>query len=396
MFERVVIIILDACGIGELPDADRYGDIGASTIPNVAKAVGGLNMPNCRKMGLGNIVPIEGISSVDSPTACYGRMAEKSAGKDSTSGHWEIGGIILKQPFPVYPNGFPLALVEKFEDKTGVKTIGNIPASGTEIIKQLGPQHIKTGEIILYTSADSVFQMAAHENIIPLEKLYEICQIARDLLQGEHAVGRVIARPFIGEPGNFVRTTNRKDYSLQPPSDTIFDKLYHEKIETVAIGKIYDLYAGRGFSKAIKAKNNNEVMQKVIAELSQTKHGLVMSNLVDFDMLWGHRNDTESFGKGLEEFDRGLPLLIDILNKNDLLVVTADHGCDPTLKHSTDHTREYVPLLVSNKNIKKGADLGTRETFADIAQTLAEIFKINYTFPGKSFLDEIKQTLNPA
>jgi len=396
MFNRVVIIVLDACGVGELPDAGRYGDIGAATIPNVAREFGGLTMPHCQKMGLGNIVPIAGIDKAAAPIACYGRMAEKSAGKDSTSGHWEIGGVILKQPFPVYPNGFPSKLVEKFEKNAGVKTIGNIPASGTEIIKTLGERHLKTGEIILYTSADSVFQLAAHEEIIPTEKLYEICRIARELLQGEHAVGRVIARPFIGQPGNFVRTTNRRDFSIEPPSDTILDRLYRQKIPTISIGKIYDLYAHRGFSKVVKAKNNGEVMNKMINELSRTEYGLILSNLVDFDMLWGHRNDTESFGRGLEDFDHQLHELIGILNNDDLLIITADHGCDPTLKNSTDHTREYVPLLAYNKRIKKGSNLGARETFADIAQTLAEIFKIDYTFPGKSFLNEIKQTINPA
>ncbi len=396
MFKRVIIIVLDACGVGELPDADRYGDIGASTIPNVARELGGLTMPHCEKMGLGNIVPITGIDKVVVPTACYGRMAEKSTGKDSTSGHWEIAGVILKQPFPVYQDGFPSNLVENFEKKAGVKTIGNVPASGTEIIKKLGERHLKTGEIILYTSADSVFQLAAHEEIISPEKLYEICRIARELLQGKHAVGRVIARPFYGQPGNFVRTTNRRDFSLEPPSDTILDKLFLRKIPTVSIGKIYDLYAHRGFSKVVKAKNNGEVMNKVIDELSQTEYGLILSNLVDFDMLWGHRNDTESFGRGLEDFDSRLHELTGILNNDDVLIITADHGCDPTLKNSTDHTREYVPLLAYNKRIKKGIDLGTRETFADIAQTLAEIFKIDYTFPGKSFLNEIKQTINPA
>jgi phosphopentomutase len=393
MFRRVIIIILDACGVGELPDADQYGDIGAATIPNIALELGGLSMPNCQEMGMGNITPIKGINFVDSPIGCYGRMAEKSAGKDSTSGHWEIGGVILEQPFPVYPNGFPTDLVKEFEKKANVKTIGNIPASGTDIIKELGERHLKTGEIILYTSADSVFQLAAHEEIMPINKLYEICRIARELLQGEHGVGRVIARPFIGQPDKFVRTTNRKDFSLEPPSDTVLDRLYKLKIPTISIGKIYDLYAFRGFSKVVKAKNNGEVMQKIMDELLQTDYGLILSNLVDFDMLWGHRNDTESFGRGLEDFDRRLHQLTLALNDTDMLILTADHGCDPTMKNSTDHTREYVPLLVYNRMMKRGIDLGTRESFADIAQTLAEIFEINYTFPGISFLKDIKQTI---
>jgi phosphopentomutase len=396
VFKRVIILILDACGVGELPDAGEYDDIGAATIPNIALALNGLTMPNSKKLGLGNIVPIKGVEPVDSPIACYGRMAEKSAGKDSTSGHWEIGGIILKKPFPVYPQGFPLDFIKKFEREAGVKTIGNIPASGTEIIKELGERHLKTSEIILYTSADSVFQLAAHEDVIPLDRLYEICRIARKSLKGKHAVGRVIARPFIGKPNNFIRTVHRKDFSLEPPSDTILDRLYKQKIPTVSIGKIYDLYAQRGFSKTVGAKNNTEVMEKVIDEMQQTNYGLIFSNLVDFDMLWGHRNDTESFGRGLKEFDNHLASLLPILTDDDLLIITADHGCDPTLKHSTDHTREYVPLLAYNKRIKKGVNLGVRESFADIAQTLAEIFEINYTFPGNSFLKDLIETLNKA
>lgn len=391
MFQRVIMIILDACGVGELPDADQYGDRGAATIPNVAVELGGLAMPNCESLGLGNIVPIKGIELTERPKACYGKMAEKSAGKDSTSGHWEIAGVILDEPFPVYPDGFPRDLVAEFERLANVKTIGNTPASGTEIIKQLGKRHVETGEIILYTSADSVLQLAAHEEIIPLERLYEICRIARGLLQGEHAIGRVIARPFIGEPGNFARTANRKDFSLEPPSDTILDKMHAKKIPTVAIGKIFDLYARRGFSKALKAKNNTEIMDKVIDEMGITRYGLIFANLVDFDMLWGHRNDAESFGRGLENFDQRLGQLLADLGEDDLLIITADHGCDPTLKHSTDHTREYVPLLAYNNRIRRGIDLGIRETFSDIARTLAEIYDIDYTFPGKSFLKDLLQ-----
>jgi phosphopentomutase len=389
MFDRVIIIILDACGVGELPDADDYGDTGASTLPNIAQAIGGLNMPNCQKLGLGNIVPITGVPPEDKPLACFGKMAEKSPGKDSTSGHWEIGGVTLKQPFPVYPDGFPKDLVQTFETKTGVKTIGNIPASGTEIIKDLGERHLETGEIILYTSADSVFQLAAHEDIIPVERLYEICTIAREILTGEHAVGRVIARPFVGKPGDFTRTTNRRDFSLEPPGDTFIDLMQKKRLSTVSIGKIFDLYARRGFSKVVKAKTNDEIMYRLADEMSVASSGLLFSNLVDFDMLWGHRNDTESFAAGLERFDRLLPTITNKMTDKDLLIITADHGCDPTLKYSTDHTREYVPLLIYNKNVKSGQNLGTRTTFGDIAETINEIFILNHTFGASSCLKEI-------
>ncbi len=373
-----------------MPDAADYGDSEAATIPNIARQLNGLKMPNCEKLGLGNITPINGIGPVDRPQGCYGKMAAKSAGKDSTSGHWEIGGVILEKPFPVYPDGFPAELVTEFEKMANIKTIGNYPASGTEIIKQLGEQHFKSGEIILYTSADSVFQLAAHEDIISIEKQYEICRIARKILINEHAVGRVIARPFIGQPGNFVRTTNRKDFSQKPLSDTILDKLNAKNIPVISIGKIYDLFAGRRFSKAIKTKNNDEVMAKVIDEMTITDYGLIFANLVDFDVLWGHRNDVEAFGKGLEAADKKLNDVLEKLKEDDLLIITADHGCDPTLKYSTDHTREYVPLLVYNNQMKSGQNLGTRGTFADVASTLAEIFKIDYIFPGQSFYNQLK------
>jgi len=389
MFERVVIIILDACGVGELPDAAEYGDRGAATIPNVAQRVGGLKMPNSALLGLGNIAEITGIAPKANSIGTYGKMAEKSPGKDSTTGHWEIGGVILDHPFPVYPEGFPEGVVREFEQRAGIETIGNIPASGTEIIERLGKEHLQTGKIILYTSADSVFQLAAHEEIIPVPRLYDICRTARKLLTGEHGVGRVIARPFIGEPRHFERTARRKDFSLEPPRKTILDILHENDIPVVAIGKISDLFAGRGISRAIKTKNNSDVTKNVIDQLDKTANGLLFANLVDFDMLWGHRNDYKSFSTGLEEFDRELPKIMDKMNEKDLLIITADHGCDPTLADSTDHTREYVPLLTFGKNAAPGIDLGTRKTFSDIASTLAENFRIDYTFPGKSFYGEI-------
>jgi phosphopentomutase len=392
MFTRIIIIILDACGIGELPDAFQYGDTGAATIPNIAREIGGLHMPYCGRLGLGNIVDIKGVPAASNPTGGWGKMAEKSPGKDSTSGHWEIGGVILERPFPVYPDGFPAALVAEFEKRAGVKTIGNFPASGTEIIKELGERHLKTAEIMLYTSADSVFQLAAHEEIIPLARLYEICKIARQLLKDEHAVGRVIARPFSGKPGNFQRTPNRRDYSLEPPSDTILDILQKNNIATTAIGKIDDLFAHRGISRVVEAHCNDEVIEKIIGEISGNKFGLIFANLVDFDMLWGHRNDIDSFAKGLEQFDLKLKNILGLLQDNDLLLITADHGCDPTLKNSTDHTREYVPLLAYNRMMKRGVNLGLRSSFADVAQTIAENFEIRTSFPGKSFLKDIVET----
>ena len=389
--KRAIIIILDACGVGELPDAAQYGDQGSSTIPHVAMAVGGVDMPNCQKLGLGNIVPIRGVPPSDCPIAAYGKMAEKSPGKDSTTGHWEIAGVELDAPFPVFPNGFPADLVSAFETKTGVATIGNVAASGTEIIDRLGEEHLKTGALILYTSADSVLQIAAHERLYPIEQQYEICKMARELCTGQYDVGRVIARPFIGEPGAFTRTSRRKDFSRLPPRATLLDELVKRGHRVLSIGKIYDLFAGQGISKAIKTANNGEVMEQLISAVeSDRKHALIFANLVDFDQLWGHRNDERNFAKSLEEFDCSLAALLDKLRPDDVLIITADHGCDPTVKTSTDHSREYVPLLVYGHGINHGVNLGTRETFADVASTLAEYLELNVTFPGTSFWGELK------
>ncbi len=388
--KRAIIVVLDACGVGELPDASQYGDRGSSTIPHVAKAVGGLDLPNCQKLGLGNIVEIEGVARCERPTAAYGKMAEKSPGKDSTTGHWEIAGVELDAPFPVFPNGFPPDLVRQFETRAGVKTIGNMAASGTEIIDRLGAEHIRSGALILYTSADSVFQIAAHENLYPIEQQYEICGMARELCRGPYDVGRVIARPFVGEPGAFTRTSRRKDFSRLPPRPTLLDELVKQGHRVLSIGKIYDLFAGQGISKAIKTANNGEVMEQLIAAVeSDREHALIFANLVDFDQLWGHRNDERNFARSLEEFDRLLATLIDNLRPNDLLIITADHGCDPTVKTSTDHSREYVPLMAYGAGVKGGVNLGTRETFADVASTLAEYFGLEVKFPGKSFWSEL-------
>lgn len=390
-FKRIFIIVVDACGIGALPDASEYGDEGAATLQNMAKDVGGLSMPTCQMLGLGNIDAIEGIEPMLQPIGSYGKMNEKSAGKDSTSGHWEIGGIVLEKPFPLFPEGFPDKIVKEFEDKAGVKTCWNKTASGTEIIERLGEHHLKTKEIILYTSADSVFQLAAHEDIFPLDKQYEICQIARDMLTGEFAVGRVIARPFKGEVGSFERTGGRRDFSLEPPDDTILDILKKNGHPTLAIGKIYDLFAHRGITNHIKTNSNTGGMLATLeAVKNDDEHSLIMTNLVDGDQLWGHRRDAKNFAKSLEEFDNNLGTLLPELKDDNLLIITADHGCDPTFVKHTDHTREYVPLLVYSKKIKNGVDLGVRETFADIAATVLENFGFDKSKNGLSFLSDLQ------
>lgn len=387
-FERVVLIVLDSCGVGELPDAFKYGDQGSNTLGNTSKAVGGLHLPNLQKLGLGNIGPISGVLPGESPLASFGKMAEISPGKDSTTGHWEMCGLILEQPFPVYPKGFPDDLIKKFEKAIGTGILGNKPASGTEIIKELGQEHLTTGKPIVYTSADSVFQIAAHEEKIPVPRLYEMCVIARELLTGENAVGRVIARPFVGKSGSFKRTDRRKDFSLAPPEKTILDILQDKDIKVVGIGKIQDLFAGKGVTRSIHTKDNPDAMDKLIQTIKQEKTGLIFINLVDFDMVWGHRNDVQGFAKGLEDFDAKLESVLKLLQPNDLLFITADHGCDPTTP-STDHSREYVPVLVYGKKLSQGVDLGTRKSFSDLAATLADVFGVQGTGKGESFWGEI-------
>jgi len=383
------LIILDACGIGELPDAKLYQDEGSNTIVNTAKTVGGLKLPNLEKMGLGNIDTIPGVNPNNSSVANFGKMAELSVGKDSTSGHWEIMGLILKKPFPVYPHGFPPEIIGKFEKAIGRKVMGNKPASGTEIIKELGEGHIKSGKPIVYTSADSVFQIAAHEEIIPVAELYKMCMVARKILVGEHGVARVIARPFVGKPHSFERTERRKDFSLAPPSETVLDILKRDNIPVLGMGKIEDLFAGKGLSQSVHTKNNSDGMDKLVEAVRQFRTGLIFINLVDFDMLWGHRNNPPAFAAGLEEFDRRLPEVLDLLEIDDILIITADHGCDPTTP-STDHSREYVPLLVYGRSIRNNINLGIRESFSDVGATIAEIFGVQGTEYGKSFLKEIQ------
>lgn len=382
-----IILVLDGVGVGELPDATSYGDEGSNTLGNLAAYLGGLSLPNMEKFGLGNIISIEGINTVEQPLASYGKMNEVSLGKDSISGHWEIGGLNVDFEFPYYPDGFPEEMISKFIELTGVEgVLGNKAASGTEIIKELGEEHVESGFPIVYTSADSVFQIAAHESVIPLSRLYEICKIAREkILIGKDTVGRVIARPFIGEPGKFNRTTNRKDFSINPTNDTILNYLQNNNIHTVAIGKVNDLFNYSGISESVHTKSNSEGVKQIIKKTGEISNSLIFINLVDFDVYYGHRNDPEGFYSALKEFDAALSRILNQLDESDILVITSDHGNDPT-GTSTDHSREYVPLLYYRKN-KTAADLGIRNTFADVAQTAAHFFKINNTLEGTSFLD---------
>lgn len=391
--KRVILIVLDGVGIGELPDASKYGDEGSNTLANTAEAVGGLNLPNMGKLGLSNIHPIKGVPFEDKPLAFYGKMAEASPGKDTTTGHWEISGIILDKPFPTYPNGFPKEIIEKFEKAIGRKVLGNKPASGTEIIKELGEEHIKTGYPIVYTSADSVFQIAAHEDVIPVEELYRMCEIARSILQGEHAVARVIARPFAGAPGNFYRTPKRKDFSLPPPRNTLLDFLKNNNYDVIGVGKIEDIFAGRGLTYSLHQKNNAEGIENIFVAWNKLKEGLVFINLVDFDTLYGHRNDPLGMAKALEEFDKALPMIMELLSDKDLLIITADHGCDPTTP-STDHSREYVPLLIYSPDFKNTYSLEVQRTFANLGKTIADYFKVENDLEGESFLSIIQKGWN--
>lgn len=381
------LIILDGVGIGELPDADKYGDAGSNTLCNIANAVGGLNLPNLEKLGLGNIQEIRGIKPIKTSLASFGKLAEVSKGKDSTTGHWEISGLFVDTDFSYFPNGFPEEIISEFLKLTGCKGIlGNKPASGTEIIKELGDEHVKTGYPIVYTSADSVFQIATHEEVIPLDRLYEICQITRDkVLAPPLLVGRVIARPFVGSTNNYTRTTNRKDFSLDPPSDTILDLLYKNGITTVAIGKVNDLFNYRGIKFKEKTRSNSEGCEKLLEYSSKVRDSFMFANLVDFDVNFGHRNDPAGFAKALKEFDDFLPVFLDSLDETDAVVITADHGNDPTTP-STDHSREYTPLLFYRKNIP-GLNLGVRKTFSDIGKTVAEFFIVVNSLKGSSFLN---------
>ncbi len=385
---RVVLIVLDSVGIGELPDAAEYGDNGSNTVGNIVKVCGSIDIPNLSRLGMGKIDGVDYISVPQKIEGCYGRMAEVSKGKDTITGHWEIAGLQLEYPFPTYPQGFSKEILEKFQKLTGRGVLANCTASGTEIIKEYGEEHMNTGKLIVYTSADSVFQIAAHEEIVPLEELYRICQIARDMLQGRDMVGRVIARPFIGQPGSFSRTANRRDFAAEPTSDTILDKIKQKGLDVIAVGKIEDIFSKKGITEAEHTKCNMDGVDVTLNYMKKKSKGLIFTNLVDFDMVFGHRNNPEGYKQAIEEFDRRLPEIISEMREDDLLIITADHGCDPTTE-STDHSREYVPILIYGQRIERDINLGTRKTFSDIASTISDIFDIDDIFSGVSFKDDI-------
>lgn len=388
MINRVTILVMDSVGIGALPDSEKFGDIGVNTLGNISKEMGGIDLPNLVKLGLGNIDGIEGLDSISDPKGSFGKSMEISNGKDTTTGHWEIAGLHIDEPFKTYPEGFPEHIISKFEELTGRKTLGNKPASGTEIIKELGEEHIKTGNPIVYTSADSVFQIAAHEEVIPLDELYKMCSIAREILKGEDQVARVIARPFIGELGNFTRTPNRRDYSLDPFEKTVLDFASEAGYDVMAVGKIEDIFNGKGITKEIHTKSNMDGVDKTIEFLNTDSKGIIFTNLVDFDAKFGHRRNVKGYKEALEELDLRIPEILNSLREDDMLIITADHGNDPTYK-GTDHTREYIPIVVYGEKVKAGINLGTRETFADIAATIADVLGVEKPKIGRSFKDLI-------
>lgn len=390
-FKRVALIVLDSVGIGALPDAADYGDEGVHTLRHIAEHRNGLHMPRMMELGLGNIEPVQGIPPAGRPRAHYGKMMEVSAGKDTTTGHWEIMGVHTTVPFKTYPNGFPPELITAFEERIGRKVLGNKPASGTAIIEELGEEHMKTGNVIVYTSADSVFQVAAHEEVIPLKELYRICEIARELTLDERfSVTRVIARPFVGEPGNFTRTANRRDYSIKPPHATVMNHLAEAGWDSIAIGKISDIYDGEGVTRSIKTKSNMDGVDRLLEVLKEEFLGLAFVNLVDFDAKYGHRRDPDGYAQALEEFDARVPEILAACREEDLLIITADHGNDPT-HTGTDHTREYVPLLVWSPALaQEGESLGIRETFSDVGATIADNFGVKMPNHGRSFLGELR------
>jgi len=384
---RVFLIVLDSYGIGELPDAADFGDVGSNTLRTITKS-SEYDTPLMKKMGLFNIDGVDYAQGVEKPIGSFGRLAEVSKGKDTTIGHWEIAGIVSEKPLPTYPDGFPEDLLGEYSRLTGRGVLCNKPYSGTEVIKEFGEEHLKTGDLIVYTSADSVFQVAAHEEKVPIEELYRVCEIARQLLQGEHGVGRVIARPFIGQPGNFTRTPRRHDYSLMPPKTTMLDTLKEAGYATRGVGKIYDIFAGKSISDTVRIQNNVDGMEKVIAIMEEDFKGLCFVNLVDFDMVYGHRNDIDGYAKAASVFDQQLTQMVAKMKDTDIVMITADHGCDPGFK-GTDHSREYVPFLAYGKDVKAGINLGTRSTFADIAATIQDIFEVESGTAGCSFKKEI-------
>ncbi|MBE6822568.1 MAG: phosphopentomutase [Ruminococcaceae bacterium] len=385
--KRIFLIVLDSVGIGEEPDAAEYGDAGSNTLAACASS-SYFNMPNMRRLGLFNIDGVNCREGVEAPEAAIARLQELSKGKDTTIGHWEIAGIHSPKPLPTYPNGFPPEVIHEFEKRTGRRVLCNKPYSGTDVIRDYGKEHVETGALIVYTSADSVFQVAAHESVVPVEELYRYCKIARELLTGEHGVGRVIARPFTGEYPNFTRTSNRHDFSLEPPHITMLDQLTENGVDVVSIGKIVDIFAGRGISEAVRTKNNADGIERTIEYLGHDFNGLCFINLVDFDMVYGHRNDVDGYAKALTYFDEQLPRILAGLKENDILMITADHGCDPATP-STDHSREYIPWLVYGKSVKAGANLGTLPTFSDIGATVLDYFGVSPKINGTSRLKQL-------
>jgi phosphopentomutase len=387
---RVILIIMDSLGVGALPDAERFGDVGVNTLNNIAKNVSSFKIPNLVNLGIGNLEGVTDIESSNQVLGAYGRSMEVSNGKDTTMGHWEIAGLNISEPFNTYPDGFPEEIIKPFEEKTGRKVLCNKPASGTVVIEEYGQQHVETGDLIVYTSADSVFQIAAHEEVVPIETLYEYCEIAREMLMGKHQVARVIARPFIGQAGSFERTANRHDYSLKPFDKTVLDILKEAGKDVIAVGKIVDIFDGEGITESVHTKSNMDGVDQTLRYMKEDNDGLIFTNLVDFDAKFGHRRNIEGYRDAIEEFDARLPEIIAAMKDDDILMLSADHGNDPS-HVGTDHTREYIPILVYGKGIKSNTNMGTRETFADIAATIADVLQVKAPINGKSFYDIIKK-----
>ena len=387
---RVIWMVIDSVGIGALPDSQKFGDVNVDTLGNIVRACKGIKIPNMIKLGLANIEGVDSLENIESPIGCYGRCSEVSKGKDTTTGHWEMTGVLVETPFKTFENGFPKDIIEEFERRSNRKVIGNKPASGTAILDELGEQHMNTGEVIVYTSADSVFQIAAHEEIVSLDELYKMCEIAREIMMGDNAVARIIARPFIGKPGAFERTSNRRDYSLSPFEDTVLDNIKNANLDVIGVGKIEDIFNQQGITEAIHTHDNMDGVDQTINYMKKETKGLIFTNLVDFDSKYGHRRDVEGYKKALEEFDARIPEIIENMNDDDILIINSDHGNDPTYK-GTDHTREYIPVLVYGKNLKSGLNLGTRKSFADIGATVADILNVDMPKHGESFKEEINK-----
>jgi phosphopentomutase len=381
-------MIIDSVGIGALPDSEKFGDVNVNTLGNIVKNYKDIKLPNMLKLGFGNIDGIDSLEGVESPIGAFGRASEVSKGKDTTTGHWEMTGVLVETPFKTYENGFPKEIIDEFERKTNRKVIGNKPASGTAILDELGEQQMKTGEVIVYTSADSVFQIAAHEEIIPLDELYKMCEIAREIMMGDNAVARIIARPFVGQPGAFERTSNRRDYSLSPFEDTVLDNIKNSNLDVIGVGKIEDIFNKQGITEAIHTKDNMDGVDQTINYMKKENNGLIFTNLVDFDSKYGHRRDVKGYKEALEEFDARIPEILENMEDDDILIINSDHGNDPTYK-GTDHTREYIPMLICGKNVKSGLNLGTRSSFADIGATVADLLNVKMPKHGNSFKNDI-------